>query len=73
MKVKRQGHRYIHAATGKTIDSWFPLDISPIERSCPAEQYGFIKDRPGNTGGDCGRKLRRWGRFFHHGNLVWWG
>lgn len=37
------GHRYIHVATKKTIDSWFPTDISPAERSCPAEKYDFIK------------------------------
>lgn len=43
MIIKRKGHRYIDEATGKTIDSWFPNNVETIERSCPAEKYGFVR------------------------------
>lgn len=39
----RQGHRYIDVKSEKTIDSWFPVGLDDICRSCKAEEFGFIK------------------------------
>jgi 2,3,4,5-tetrahydropyridine-2-carboxylate N-succinyltransferase len=41
--ITRKGHRYIDVATGKTLDSWFPLTTSQINRSCFAEKIGVVK------------------------------
>lgn len=42
MTIKRIGHRYIDAATGATIDTWFPRNNEKISRSCPAEKLGLL-------------------------------
>ncbi|MEK6425379.1 MAG: DapH/DapD/GlmU-related protein [Burkholderia gladioli] len=41
MAIKRTGHRYRDADTGKTIDVWFPT-VSGKKRSCLAEKVGVI-------------------------------
>tara|TARA_R110001632_G_scaffold8686_6_gene34453 strand:- start:65326 stop:66222 length:897 start_codon:yes stop_codon:yes gene_type:complete len=42
MTVKRIGHRYIDAASGKTLDVWFPRANIQIARSCLAQKVGLI-------------------------------
>ncbi|GGZ47276.1 DapH/DapD/GlmU-related protein [Paraglaciecola chathamensis] len=42
MTVKRIGHRYIDAASGKTLDVWFPRANTQIARSCLAQKVGVI-------------------------------
>ncbi|WP_166424150.1 DapH/DapD/GlmU-related protein [Paraglaciecola sp. 20A4] len=42
MTVKRIGHRYIDAASGKTLDVWFPRANTQIARSCLAQKVGLI-------------------------------
>lgn len=42
MTIKRIGHRYTDAATGATLDTWFPLNNEKIARDCPAQQAGVI-------------------------------
>lgn len=43
MTITRSGHRYTDSATGKTIDTWFPLNNNRSNRSCLAEKVGLIK------------------------------
>lgn len=43
MTIKRIGHRYIDAASGKTLDVWFPRSNKQIARSCLAEKVGLLK------------------------------
>ena len=43
MTVKRIGHRYIDAASGKTLDVWFPRTNTQLPRSCLAQKVGIIK------------------------------
>lgn len=43
MTVKRIGHRYIDAASGKTLDVWFPRANTQLARSCVAQKVGLIK------------------------------
>jgi 2,3,4,5-tetrahydropyridine-2-carboxylate N-succinyltransferase len=42
MTVKRIGHRYIDATSGKTLDVWFPRANTQIARSCLAQKVGVI-------------------------------
>ncbi|GAC34457.1 DapH/DapD/GlmU-related protein [Paraglaciecola polaris] len=42
MTVKRIGHRYIDAESGKTLDVWFPRANTQIARSCLAQKVGLI-------------------------------
>jgi 2,3,4,5-tetrahydropyridine-2-carboxylate N-succinyltransferase len=43
MPISRTGHRYRDAATGETLDVWFPpANISP-QRGCLAEKVGLIR------------------------------
>ncbi|ODA30928.1 tetrahydrodipicolinate succinyltransferase [Veronia pacifica] len=39
----RKGHRYIDVASGKTLDTWFPVGQEDIKRGCLAEKVGMIK------------------------------
>ncbi len=41
--MNRCGHRYRDAATGTTLDVWFPLSNEPTSRGCLAEKAGLIK------------------------------
>lgn len=41
--ILRTGHKYVDVNSSKTLDSWFPKDISHLKRSCMAEKYGFIR------------------------------
>ncbi|MFT6899802.1 MAG: 2,3,4,5-tetrahydropyridine-2-carboxylate N-succinyltransferase [Paraglaciecola sp.] len=43
MTVKRIGHRYIDAASGKALDVWFPRANTQLARSCVAQKVGIIK------------------------------
>lgn len=43
MSIKRIGHRYSDASTGKTLDVWFPRSNTEITRSCLAQKVGLIK------------------------------
>jgi 2,3,4,5-tetrahydropyridine-2-carboxylate N-succinyltransferase len=43
MTIKRIGHRYIDAASGTTLDTWFPRANKEIARSCLAQKVGLIK------------------------------
>jgi len=43
MSIKRIGHRYSDASTGKTLDVWFPRSNTQIARSCLAQKVGLIK------------------------------
>ena len=43
MTIKRIGHRYTDAASGKTLDTWFPRSNKEIARSCLALKVGMIK------------------------------
>ncbi|MFQ3198898.1 MAG: 2,3,4,5-tetrahydropyridine-2-carboxylate N-succinyltransferase [Paraglaciecola sp.] len=43
MTVKRIGHRYIDAASGKTLDVWFPRANTQLARSCVAQKVGILK------------------------------
>ena len=43
MTIKRIGHRYTDAASGKTIDTWFPRSNKEIARSCLALKVGVLK------------------------------
>jgi 2,3,4,5-tetrahydropyridine-2-carboxylate N-succinyltransferase len=43
MSIQRVGHRYREAATGKTIDAWFPQANSQVTRGCLAEKVGLIR------------------------------
>ncbi|MFQ3234503.1 MAG: 2,3,4,5-tetrahydropyridine-2-carboxylate N-succinyltransferase [Paraglaciecola sp.] len=43
MTVKRIGHRYIDATSGKTLDVWFPRANTQLARSCVAQKVGIIK------------------------------
>ena len=43
MQITRQGHRYIDAASGKTIDVWFPRSGKPLTRSCLALEVGILR------------------------------
>ncbi len=43
MTIKRIGHRYTDAASGKTIDTWFPRSNKEIARSCLALKVGILK------------------------------
>ncbi len=43
MSIKRIGHRYSDASTGKTLDVWFPRSNTQIARSCLALKVGLIK------------------------------
>ena len=43
MSIKRIGHRYCDASTGKTLDVWFPRSNTEISRSCLAQKVGLIK------------------------------
>ena len=43
MTVNRVGHRYMDAASGKTLDVWFPRANTKQGRSCLAQQVGLIK------------------------------
>ena len=43
MSIKRIGHRYSDASTGKTLDVWFPRSNTEISRSCLAQKVGLIK------------------------------
>ena len=40
--IKRIGHKYIDAATGTTLDVWFPKNNRQIERNCLAKKVGLI-------------------------------
>lgn len=42
MTVKRIGHRYTDAASGKTLDVWFPRANTQLARSCLALEIGLI-------------------------------
>ncbi|MFM0736347.1 DapH/DapD/GlmU-related protein [Paraburkholderia xenovorans] len=42
MAIQRTGHRYRDAATGKTIDVWFPASGAAKKRGCLAEKVGVI-------------------------------
>lgn len=42
MTIKRTGHRYTDAASGKTLDVWFPRSNKEIPRSCLAHKVGLI-------------------------------
>lgn len=42
MIVKRIGHRYLDAASGKTLDVWFPRANTQLARSCLALEIGLI-------------------------------
>ncbi len=42
MSIKRVGHRYRDAESGKTIDVWFPLSNTKKKRACLAEKLGLI-------------------------------
>lgn len=41
--INRKGHRYLDVDSGKTIDSWYPLNTEDFQRSCPAEKVGLIR------------------------------
>jgi len=43
MTVKRIGHRYIDAASGKTLDVWFPRANTQLARSCVAQKVVILK------------------------------
>lgn len=43
MNITRVGHRYIDAASGKTLDTWFPKSNTEIPRSCLAQKVGHIR------------------------------
>lgn len=43
MTIKRIGHRYIDANSGKTLDVWFPRSNKEIARNCLAQKVGAIK------------------------------
>jgi 2,3,4,5-tetrahydropyridine-2-carboxylate N-succinyltransferase len=43
MTIKRIGHRYTDANTGKVLDVWFPRSNKEIARSCLALKVGAIK------------------------------
>lgn len=40
--MKRWGHRYCDAQSGKTLDVWFPKSNQQKKRSCLAEETGFV-------------------------------
>jgi 2,3,4,5-tetrahydropyridine-2,6-dicarboxylate N-succinyltransferase len=42
MTLRRTGHRYRDAATGKTLDVWFPRDPAHARRGCLAQKLGLI-------------------------------
>jgi len=37
-----EGHRYVDVASGRTVDTWFPLEGAP-ERSCLAVKWGLLR------------------------------
>jgi 2,3,4,5-tetrahydropyridine-2-carboxylate N-succinyltransferase len=43
MTIKRIGHRYMDAQSGKTLDVWFPRANKEQGRSCLAQKVGVIK------------------------------
>lgn len=43
MTIKRTGHRYIDAASGVTLDTWFPRSNKEVSRNCLAMKLGIIK------------------------------
>jgi 2,3,4,5-tetrahydropyridine-2-carboxylate N-succinyltransferase len=45
LMIKRMGHKYIDAATGTTLDVWFPKNNRKIERNCLAKKVGLITSK----------------------------
>lgn len=43
MLIKRQGHRYVDADSGITLDVWYPKSNQRLQRRCLAEKVGVIR------------------------------
>ena len=43
MATNATGHSYLDAATGETLDVWFPSDGVEPKRTCLAERAGLIR------------------------------